>query len=163
MPDAFVKSRIARFAFVPTTEKSANTLSCWMSWRTFCTVRDGSYASSRYLNVIFRPFTPPRAFTYLKYASAPRRTPAAAAASPVRGPLEPMVISVDETPGVPEEAAPAMPASRSAATAAARARVVLVIRREGSGDWQSPTQHAAGAAASASGRPARRRRRTSPG
>ena len=33
---------------MPTTENSAKTLSCWINWRTFCTVRDGSYAGNNY-------------------------------------------------------------------------------------------------------------------
>src|SRR5689334_12824362 len=103
-----------------------------MSSRTFCTVREGSYASSRYLKSIVRPLTPPRLLAYLKYASAPRSTPAAAAASPVRGPLEPSVILVELTPGVPAGDAPASPANARAASAAVRASRFLVIAGEGS-------------------------------
>src|SRR5207249_12223677 len=66
-----------------------------------------SYPSSRYVNLILRPSTPPCAFTYLKYASDPRATFPPAAASPLSGTLEPRWISVDETPGVASGRAPA--------------------------------------------------------
>ena len=49
--------------------------------------------------LILRPLTPPCAFTYLKYASAPRPTEANSAAGPVIGTVPPIVIVVDVTPG----------------------------------------------------------------
>ena len=62
--------------------------------------------------MILRPFTPPCALTYLKYASAPDPTDANSAAGPVIGTVPPIVIVLAVTPGAP-------PAS---ATGASRAR-----------------------------------------
>src|SRR6266567_9180399 len=50
---------------------------------------------------------PPWSFTYLKYASMPRATLPAIAASPLSGTLEPRWISVADTPGVATGRAPA--------------------------------------------------------
>ena len=50
--------------------------------------------------LIFRPKTPPRALTYLKYASAPRPIEPKSAAGPVIGTVPPTVIVVAVTPGV---------------------------------------------------------------
>jgi hypothetical protein len=47
------------------------------------------------MNLSFRPRTPPFALTYLKYASIPRATLPAIAASPLSGTVEPILISVD--------------------------------------------------------------------
>ena len=57
--------------------------------------------------MILRPNTPPLSLTYLKYASIPRATLPAIAASPLSGTLEPRWISVAETPGVATGRAPA--------------------------------------------------------
>src|SRR5439155_10565356 len=106
--------------------------------------------------------TLPRASTYLKYAAEPRSTPAAAAASPVSGPLEPIVIFEEETPGgVPETAAPAMPASTRATSAPAETSRFLVIAGEGTGAVRRARPPVRRAAGRASGRRARRRTRTS--
>ena len=85
---------------VPIVLKTANTLSFSTSSRVNWTVFDGSYASSRYRYLILRPFTPPCALTYLKYASAPRPTEPKSAAGPVIGTVPPIVIVVAVTPGV---------------------------------------------------------------
>ena len=55
------------------------------------------------------------AFTYLKYASAPRPTEANSAAGPVIGTVPPIVIVVDVTPGV-------LPASAAGTSTAHAAR-----------------------------------------
>src|SRR3954447_24846650 len=99
------KSRIARLFDVPSVLNIANTRSCCTSWRTACTVRAGSYPSSRYLYSIFRPFTPPRALTYLKYASAPRAPAPADDPSPESGAVPPIRIESSLTPGSAAEPA----------------------------------------------------------
>jgi len=68
------------------------------------------------------PFTPPWAFTYLKYASAPRPTDPKSAAGPVIGTVPPIVIVVGVTPGVPP--ANATGASTHAAAVAMSARFI---------------------------------------
>ena len=55
--------------------------------------------------MIFRPFTPPCALTYLKYASAPRPTEPKSAAGPVIGTVPPIVIVLAVTPGEPPASA----------------------------------------------------------
>ena len=72
--------------------------------------------------MIFRPFTPPCAFTYLKYASAPRPTEAKSAAGPVIGTVPPIVIVVDVTPGAP----PASAAGTRTAAAASAATACFI-------------------------------------
>ena len=49
--------------------------------------------------MILRPFTPPRAFTYLKYAFAPSATERKPCATPVSGAVPPMWIDVGVIPG----------------------------------------------------------------
>src|SRR6266700_1103434 len=66
------------------------------------------------MNLSLRPKIPSFALTYLKYASIPRATLPAIAASPLRGTLEPILISVDVTPGVASGRAPAAVAVNTA-------------------------------------------------
>src|SRR5204862_81951 len=73
--------------------------------------------------LIFRPRTPPFALAYLRYASMPRATVPAIAASPLSGTLEPIVIWVDVTPGVAVGRAPA-PVARTAPTSMERSRTL---------------------------------------
>jgi hypothetical protein len=56
------------------------------------------------MNLSFRPKTPPFELTYLKYASMPRATFPAIAASPLSGTLEPILISLAGDAGRGERA-----------------------------------------------------------
>ena len=72
--------------------------------------------------MILRPLTPPCAFTYLKYASAPRPTEPKSAAGPVIGTVPPIVIVDELTPGCAW-----LPAS-AAGTATAKAASARSVR-----------------------------------
>src|SRR5215211_940110 len=65
--------------------------------------------------LIFRPYTPPWALTYLKYAFAPGPTVPNADALPLRGTVPPIRICFEVTPGVPPETPPAGRARAAAA------------------------------------------------
>jgi hypothetical protein len=67
---------MARLCSVPRVLKIAKTSCSSTRRRVACTVCWGLYSSSRNVYEMRRPFTPPRALTYLKYASAPRATEA---------------------------------------------------------------------------------------
>ena len=71
--------------------------------------------------MIRRPFTPPRAFTYLKYASAPRATEAYAEATPESGVVPPIRIEFPVTPG----SAVSRPLAAGNATANAAAKTPI--------------------------------------
>src|SRR5438132_4444634 len=90
------------------------------------------------MNLIFRPKMPPFALTYLKYASAPRATLPAIAASPLSGTLEPILISVDVTPGVASGRAPAAAAMSTAADTHTRS---ARTRRRLGGAAERPCEH----------------------
>src|SRR5438552_3178932 len=83
------------------------------------------------MNLSLRPKTPPVALTYLKYASAPRATLPAIAASPLSGTLEPILISVDVTPGVAIGRASAAVAMSTAAATQTRNALRRTRRRLG--------------------------------
>jgi hypothetical protein len=104
---------------VPRLEKTAKTPSSSTSLRVSWTVCAGLYASSYVRYEILRPWTPPLAFTWSKYARAPAATVPKAAASPVSGTVPPRRTLVGVTPGSAAEPAPADAASASAVTTAA--------------------------------------------
>ena len=83
------------------------------------------------MSTIFRPFTPPRALTYLKYASAPRATEAYADAAPDSGEVVPRRIDVGVTPGSADErfgpARAAVTPVASVRTSAVSANAILLV------------------------------------
>src|SRR5213078_3195538 len=90
------------------------------------------------MNLSLRPKMPPLALTYLKYASIPRATFPAIAASPLRGTLEPILISVDVTPGVASGRASAAVTMSTAADTHTRS---ALIRRRLGGAAERPCEH----------------------
>ena len=88
--------------------------------------------------MILRPLTPPRASTYLKYASAPIAVPDPEEASPVRGVVPPIRISLALTPGSAAGLLPNAPGSATSATAidALASAIHLLMQRPLS--WTKP-------------------------